>query len=118
MNVTLHADPTRLRIDETGSIRVGSSRVTLDVLLADFLNGMSPEQIASELDTLSLADVYGAISYYFRYRDEVDEYLRQRKLEAEALRRKIEESQPKRPNLKAELLARLAQRGIELDEPT
>jgi hypothetical protein len=41
--------------------------------------------------------------------------LRQRKLEADALRRKIEENQPNRANLKTDLLARLAQRGIDLD---
>ena len=90
--------------------------MTLDVLLSDYLGGMSAEQIAAELDTLSLADVHGAISYYLRHRVEIDEYLARRKLEAEALRRKIEETQPKRPNLKAELLARLAQRGIKLDD--
>lgn len=115
--VVLHSDSSwpPLRIDETGTIRVGATRVTLDVLLADYLGGMTPEQIVAELDTLTLADVYGAIAYYLQYRAEVDEYLRQRKIEADALRRRIEEAQPQRANLKAELLARLAHRGIDLD---
>ena len=57
MTIPLHADPVPLRADETGTIRVGSSRVTLDVLLADYLSGLSPEEIARQLDTLDLADV-------------------------------------------------------------
>ena len=110
MTANLHADPVPLRIDEDGTIRVGQSRVTLDIVLAGYRNGKSPEEIARELDTLSLADIHGAIAYYFRHRDEVDEYLRRRNEEANELRRKIEERQPKHPK-KAELLARLAQRN-------
>src|SRR5436309_3470776 len=87
---TLHSDPVPLRLDETGTIRVGSSRVTLDVLLADYKGGLAPEEIARQLDTLSLADVYGALAYYHRHRDEVEEYVRRRQDEAESLRRQIE----------------------------
>src|SRR5262245_31399348 len=111
MVVKLHADPLPLRIDDTGTIRVGSSRVTLDVVLADYTGGIAPEEIARQLDTLSLADVHAAIAYYLRHKDEVEEYLRNRKAEADELRRRIEEKQPDRTNLKADLLARLAARG-------
>ena len=111
MTMLLHSDPVPLRLDETGTIRVGSSRVTLDVLLADHRSGLSPEDIVRELDTLNLADVYGVIAYYHRHKDEVDEYLRRRKNEAQALRRKIEADQPDRAQLKAKLLTRLAQRN-------
>jgi uncharacterized protein (DUF433 family) len=106
MVVTLHADPVPLRVDETGTIRVGSSRVTLDVLLADYKAGLGPEEIVRQLDTLSLADVYGAIAYYHRHRDEVEDYLRRRKAEADALRRKIEAGQPGCAELKATLSER------------
>jgi uncharacterized protein (DUF433 family) len=109
--VILHNDPTPLHVDGSGTIRVGASRVTLDVLIADYRSGLSPEEIARQLDTVTLADVYGAISYYHRYRDEVEEYLRRRNEEADELRRKIEAAQPERGNLKAELTARLAQRN-------
>ena len=108
--LVLHTDPLPLRVDETGTIRVGSSRVTLDVLLADYRSGMTAEEIVNELDTLNLADVHFAISYYLRHRDEVDEYLRVRRAQADELRREIEESQPKGPS-KAELMARMAQRN-------
>lgn len=90
MTITLHADPVPLRIDDTGTIRVGSSRVTLDVLLQYWRTGMTPEEIARGLDTINLADVHGALAYYFRHQTEIDHYLRRREEEAEKLRQEIE----------------------------
>jgi uncharacterized protein (DUF433 family) len=93
MTITLHADPAPLRVDETGTIRVGPSRVTLDVLLQYWRQGMTPEEIARGLDTLTLADVHGALAYYFRHQAEMDEYLRQREQEpptAPAKERQVE----------------------------
>jgi uncharacterized protein (DUF433 family) len=110
MTMILHPDPVPLHVDETGTIRVGGSRVTLDVILADYRNGLSPEEIVRQLDTLKLEDVYGAIAYFHRHRAEVEEYLRQREAAAESLRRDIEAAQPDRAGLKGRLQARLAQR--------
>ena len=90
MNITLHADPVPLRVDDTGAIRVGQSRVTLDVLLQYCRLGMKPEEIARGLETLTLADVHGALAYYFRHKDEIDNYLRRREEQAEELRHQIE----------------------------
>jgi uncharacterized protein (DUF433 family) len=111
MSIVLHADPLPLRVDETGTIRVGSSRVTLDVLLADYRSGLSPEEIVRQMDMLDVADVYAAIAYYHRHRGEVEEYLRRREAEAEARRRDIEAGQPNRGELKARLSARMAERN-------
>jgi uncharacterized protein (DUF433 family) len=90
MTITLHADPVPLRVDATGTIRVGQSRVTLDVLLQYWRMGMKPEDIARGLDTVTLADVHGALAYYLRHQAELDEYLRHRDEEAEKLRQEIE----------------------------
>src|SRR5471032_441672 len=109
--VILHTDSVPLRVDETGTIRIAKSRVTLDVLLADYRKGWSAEEIVRQLDTLDLADVHFAIAYYLHYRDEVDEYLRKRREQADELQRKIEAADPDRANLKAKLLARLAERN-------
>src|SRR6266849_1574824 len=54
------------------------------------LLGMNPEEIARGLDTLTLADVHGALAYYFRRQTEIDNYLRRRGEEAEKLRQEIE----------------------------
>jgi len=90
MSLTLHADAIPLRVDETGAIRIANSRITLDVLVQYWRLGMKPEEIASGLDTISLADVLGALAYYSRHQAELDEYLRQREEDAEELRRHIE----------------------------
>ncbi len=90
MSITLHADPVPLRVDETGTIRVGESRVGLDVVLQYWRSGMSPEEIAKGLDSLTLADIHGALAYYLRHPSEVDKYLRAREQEAEQLRQQIE----------------------------
>lgn len=112
MTITLHSDPVPLRVDETGTIRVGQTRVTLDVLLDDFNAGMSVEEIVRQLDTLTLTDVHGALAYYFRHRAEVDEYLRQREEEAEKLRQEIDAaSGPQLAHLKARMDAFKAQRN-------
>src|SRR5207302_10255110 len=90
MTITLHSEPVPLQVDDTGTIRVGESRVTLDVLLQYWRLGMKPEEIARGLDTLTLADVHGALFYYFRHPTEIDDYLRRREEEADKLRRQIE----------------------------
>jgi uncharacterized protein (DUF433 family) len=110
MNITLRADPVPLRVDDTGAIRVGQSRVTLDVLLQYWRLGVKPEEIARGLDTLTLADVHGALAYYFRHQAEMDNYLRQREEEAEKLRQEIEAANASRlAPLKARLDAVRAQ---------
>ena len=109
MPLTIHTDPSPLRLDEYGVLRVGDSQVLLDVVIQQFHNGAEPEAIAHGFPTLQLADVYGVIAYYLRHRQELDEYLRTRRQEAEKLRQEIEAKQPGRAELRAKLLARKAQ---------
>ena len=97
-------DPTPLRADDGGVVRVGTSRVTLDVVVEQYENGMTPEDLVRAYDTLKLADVHAAISYYLRHRDEVRAYLKRREAEAEALRAKIATDRPRVS--RDELLAR------------
>jgi uncharacterized protein (DUF433 family) len=91
----LRADPLPLRIDEGGAVRVGSSRVSLDLIVGQYENGMALEDMVRAYDTLCLSDVYAAIAYYLRHRDEVDVYLKRRKEQAQALQSKIEAEHPR-----------------------
>jgi uncharacterized protein (DUF433 family) len=109
MAFTLHHDSIPMRVDEHGVIRVGDSQVVLDIVIREFNNGAEPEAIANGYPTLALADVYGVIAYYLRHRQEIDDYLRARRQEAEELRQEIEATQPSRVELRAKLLARKAQ---------
>lgn len=105
----IQTDPAPLRIDEFDVIRVGDSQVLLDIVIEHFNNGAEPEAIVQGFPTLNLADVYGAIAYYLRHRNEIDDYLCTRRHEAEKLRQEIEAAQPGRVELRAKLLARKAQ---------
>jgi len=67
-----------LRVDDQSVIRVGGTRVTLDTIVAAFQRGETPEEIASNYDALSLAEVYQAIGYYLTHQAEVEIYLEQR----------------------------------------
>jgi uncharacterized protein (DUF433 family) len=112
MMITLHADPVPLRVDDSGAIRVADSRVTLDALLQYWHLGMKPVAIADGLDTLSLADVHGALAYYFRHQNELDEYLRSRDEQAENLRLQIESANATRlSSLKARIDAERPQKN-------
>lgn len=91
----LHADPLPLRIDEGGAVRVGKSRISLDLVVEQYGNGMTPEDMVRAYDTLVLADVHTVIAYFLRHRDEVQAYLKQRAEEAESLRTKIEAERPR-----------------------
>jgi uncharacterized protein (DUF433 family) len=85
----VHAEPPPLRADEGGAVRVGKSRVSLELVVEKYENGMTPEDLVRAYDTLDLADVHAVIAYYLRHREEVRAYLQRREEEAKALRAKI-----------------------------
>jgi uncharacterized protein (DUF433 family) len=88
-------DGLPLRVDEGGAVRVGKSRIGLDLVVEQYENGMTPEDMVRAYDTLVLADVHDVIAYYLRHRDVVRAYLKRRIGEAEALRAQIESERPR-----------------------
>jgi uncharacterized protein (DUF433 family) len=100
----LNGEPLPFRIEDGGAVRIGSSRVTLDLIVEQYENGMTPEDMVRAYDTLVLADVHAAIAYYLRHRDEVRVYLKQRQAEAATLRATIESEHPR--VLPADIIAR------------
>src|SRR5262249_21978496 len=84
-----------LRTDQGGAARVGKSRISLDLVVEQYENGMTPEDMVRAYDTLVLADVYAVLAHYLRHRDEVRAYLKRRTEEAESLRAKIEAERPR-----------------------
>ena len=97
-----------LQADNDGVIRVGNTRVTLQTVIADFGRGASPEEIVHHYPSLSLADVYLVVGYYLRHQDEVHEYVRQQREEAEKARKDYQAAHAQDP-LRAKLLAALQQ---------
>jgi uncharacterized protein (DUF433 family) len=107
MVLTAAQEAPPLANDAHGVVRVGGTRITLDVIVHSFDAGASPEEIVQSFPTLSLPDVYATIAYVLRHRSEVDAYLAEQEAEAEAIRRKIEEKYPT-AELRQRLRARLA----------
>lgn len=91
-----------IRADEYGRLRVGESRVLLDLVLYAYWRGETPETITDNYPTLSLEDVYLAIGYYLRHRAELDAYLRQQEAEANAAQQEHEATN--RPTITRNLL--------------
>lgn len=88
--VLVQTEQVPLRIDDSGSVRIGNTRVLLDLVIGAYNSGSSPEEIVDSYTTLELADVYSVIGYYLRHKTEIDAYLAQRDAEAEEIRKKIE----------------------------
>ena len=103
MSFPLQADSPPLREDSTGALRVGSSRVLLEMIIHTFQDGATPETIAQQYASLSLSDVYSVIAYYLRHRDEIEDYLAKREEEAESVRRQIESQQRDMSEIRARL---------------
>jgi uncharacterized protein (DUF433 family) len=107
MALSTAAESIPLDTDSDGVVRVSSTRVTLDTIVAAFLGGATAEEIAQQYPSVPLADVYCVIGYYLRRRDEVDAYLRLRRDQAIRVRRD-NESNRDALGIRDRLLARCA----------
>jgi uncharacterized protein (DUF433 family) len=63
--------------DDNGKIRIGGTRVLLELVIHAFQQGETAESIIDSYPTLKLAEVYAVIAYYLTHRAEVDQYMRQ-----------------------------------------
>jgi uncharacterized protein (DUF433 family) len=115
--VKFQAASPPLRWDEAGGIRIGSSRVTLDSLLATYHNGSTPEEIAIQFSVLSLEDIYSAIAYYLNHRQEIDNYLEQRNQQAKQLRQQLTQKH-NLVDLRQRLLTRQSQNEARQNAPS
>jgi len=52
MTLTLEAQPLPLRTDERSTVRIGKTRITLDLLIEAFESGDRPEEIVAQIPTL------------------------------------------------------------------
>ena len=89
---------------------LGGSRVSVDSLIYAFRDGLSPEAIAREcFPTLSLEQIYGAITFYLANRAELDAHLQTWKTKGDAWRQVQRTSAPdfsqKMAQARRELLA-------------
>ena len=106
--MNIHNDPVPLRVDESGAIRIGNTRVLFYLVIEAYKRGNSAEAIVDMYQTLPLADAHAAIAYYLRHKDEVETFLGEVAMRAAEIRRKIEANQTPREEVRARLEARRA----------
>ncbi|MFN6515583.1 MAG: DUF433 domain-containing protein [Nostoc sp. CreGUA01] len=104
MSLILDRETPPLREDATGAIRVGNSRVLLEVVIRAFQDGASPESIVQRYSTLSLSDVYSTIGYYLRHQNAVGNYLNHREQLAKSLEQCLSNVQPDFSLIRSRLL--------------
>lgn len=56
-------------------IRIKGTRIGIETVLDDYLEGASPEEIAARYRSLSLEKVYATLTYYWRNQAKLDVYL-------------------------------------------
>lgn len=83
-----------------GGFYVAGTRVSLDSIVYSFKAGDSPETIRQNFSSLTLEQVYGAITFYLAHEQEIDANLREGEAEMERSVPPLSESRP-------ELYARL-----------
>jgi uncharacterized protein (DUF433 family) len=105
--------PVPLREEPSGVLRVGKSRVLLELVIEAYQQGESPAGIVEMYPDLELGDVFAVVAYYLANQRKIDAYLHQCDEQAEAVRRQIESSQRTGPT-KEELLARAGAKGLNL----
>ncbi len=101
----IQTDTPPLKQDDTGAVRIGNTRVLLELVMRAFQDGATPEAIVQRYPTTALADIYAVIAYYLRHRDLVERYLAEREQRAEAVRQTIEARQGDLSEVRRRLLA-------------
>lgn len=109
MAFTAQAEAPPLHEDATGALRVGNSRVLLELVIRAFQDGAPPETILQRYATLTLPDVYAVVAYYLRHRSEVEAYLARREHMAADVSQRIETQQGDLTEIRGRLLARRQQ---------
>lgn len=79
-----------LRPDKHGKIRVGGTRILLELVIHAFQQGETAEGIVDSYPTLKLADVYTVLAYYLTHHAEVDAYVQQADQAAERIQHEVE----------------------------
>ena len=85
--------PALLTTWDDGTIRVGSSRVLLELVVHHFKQGATAEQIQHSFPSLTLREAYGAIYYYLEHTEEVEAYLAGQERQADEVERTVRNAQ-------------------------
>jgi uncharacterized protein (DUF433 family) len=69
---------TQIELDDRATAWIGGTKVKVTEVVLDMIaSGSSPEEIHFQHPNLSLAQIHGALTYYYENQDIVDEQIRQ-----------------------------------------
>jgi len=105
MSLTITSEAPPLRQEASGAVRVGNSRVLLELVIRAFQDGATPEMIVQRYPSATLEDIYAVVAYYLRHRPDVEQYLAERERTAGDVRRRIEARQGDLAEVRRRILA-------------
>jgi uncharacterized protein (DUF433 family) len=105
MTLAVETPPVPIVVNDEGVALVAGTRVPIDTIIVAFHQGATPEEIALNFSTVTVADAYAVIAYYLRHQSAVEAYLAERRLQRAVLRAQVER-QLDPHGLRARLLAR------------
>ena len=88
---------TQIELDDRGMAWIAGTKVKVnEVVLDKIANGSSPEEIHFQHPNLSLAQIYGALTYYYENQDKVDEQIRRGLEESDKLTARLSDAKFRR----------------------
>lgn len=102
--IAIQSEAPPIRTDASGALRVGDTRVLLELVVHAFREGATPETIVQQYPTLALSDVYAVIGYALRHPEQIDAHLAERDRCADEVQRRIEAGQGDLMELRQRLL--------------
>lgn len=106
MTLSVEPQPVPLTTSVEGFVHVAGTRVPLETLVRAFHQGATPEEIAQDFPSVTLAQVYAVLALYLAHRPEVDAYVEERAGASQVARAAHHELTP--TDVRARLLARQA----------
>ena len=94
---------TQIELDDRGIAWIAGTKVKVtEVVLDKIAYGSSPEEIHFQHPNLSLAQIHGALTYYYENQDRVDEQIRRGLEESDKLAVQLSDAEFRRklPGLK------------------
>jgi uncharacterized protein (DUF433 family) len=86
MALPLAAIPVPLRLTDGGIMRIGQTRVMLEVFITALNEGLSTEDLIAEFPEVAAHDVFALLSYYAAHQAAVDAYVEERAAALDSLR--------------------------------
>lgn len=84
---------------DDGTIVITGTPIALEIIVARYNAGDTPDEIKRGFQSLDLADIYFVIAYYLSHRDEVDAYVQRQQERSQRVRQWLESDESYRAQM-------------------